>query len=79
MAFFLCLSILVLKLRTQSRPGVVDDEPRAEVVVLGGGDAGVVAPLLAREAQGMAEVRAALVPPVHVAPPPAAAVRTGLK
>ena len=58
---------------------MVDDEPRAELVVLGGGDAGVVAPLLAREPQGVAQVGAALVPPVHVAPPPAAAVRTGVK
>ena len=58
---------------------MVDDEPRAEVVVLGGCDAGVVAPLLAREAQGVAQVGAALVPPIHVTPPPAAAVRTGVK
>ena len=70
---------LSIYLRTQSRPRVVDDEPRAEFVVLGGGDAGVVAPLLAREAQGVAEVRAALVPPIHVTPPPAGAVRTGVK
>ena len=56
---------------------MVDDEPRAEFVVLGGGDAGVVAPLLAREPQGVAQVRAALVPPVHVAPPPPAAVSSG--
>ena len=56
---------------------MIDDEPRAEFVVLGGGDAGVVAPLLAREAQGVAQVRAALVPPVHVAPPPATAVGAG--
>ena len=58
---------------------MVDDEPRAELVVLGGRDAGVVAPLLAREAQRVAQVRAALVPPVHVTPPSAAAVGTGVK
>ena len=50
---------------------LIDDHSSADLVRLGGSDAGVVAPLLAGEPQGVAEVGAALVPLVHVTPPPA--------
>ena len=44
-------TVIMTFLYLYEEPRVVDDEPCADGVRLGGGDAGVVAPLLAREPQ----------------------------